>query len=220
MDNASRRAKLGVLSSPGATHLRGCHVTRFDTSTGYFTKDGNGTQNNRHLIWAQNLVGRYLVCPRTGNVDALRPARFGRDSGLSFERTAVGSWIAIGVAEEVAAKCWGTTDVRRRWRGGNGNGRQLRVSLWSDVVQLRTARRRQGTAQGYELCGSGHESTGLGHVGKRRTSLEGFGKTDANRFSRDPRGKPMWMRSCAICKALLHKLQLRESVRCQCGWVW
>jgi DNA-directed RNA polymerase subunit RPC12/RpoP len=30
----------------------------------------------------------------------------------------------------------------------------------------------------------------------------------------------MWMRSCAICKALLHKLQLRESVRCQCGWVW
>ncbi len=115
---------------------------------------------------------------------------------------------------------WGTTDVPWRWRGGNGNGRQLRVSLWSDVVQVRTARRRQGTAKGYELCGSGHESTGLGYVGKRRTSLEGFGKTDANRFSRDPRGKPMWMRSCAICKAILHKLQLCESVRCQCGWVW
>jgi hypothetical protein len=30
----------------------------------------------------------------------------------------------------------------------------------------------------------------------------------------------MWMRSCAICKALLHKLQLCESVRRQCGWVW
>jgi hypothetical protein len=115
---------------------------------------------------------------------------------------------------------WGTTDVPRRWRGGNGNGQQLRVSLWSDVVQVRTARRRQGTAKGYELCGSGHESTGLGYVGKRRTSLEGFGKTDANRFSHDPRGKPMWMRSCAICKALLNKLQLCESVRCQCGWVW
>ncbi len=32
--------------------------------------------------------------------------------------------------------------------------------------------------------------------------------------------EPMWMRSCAICKALLHKLRLCESVRCQCGWVW
>src|SRR5579864_8080698 len=79
----------------------------------------------------------------------------------------------------------------------NENGRQLRVSLWSDVVQVRTARRRQGTAKGCELCGSGPESTGLGYVGKRRTSLEGFGKTDANRFWRDFRGKPMWMRSCA-----------------------
>ena len=53
-------------------------------------------------------------------------------------------------------------------------------------MQVRAARRRQGTAKGYELCGSGRESTGLGYVGKRHTSLEGFGKTDANRFSRDP----------------------------------
>src|SRR5439155_4899178 len=95
------------------------------------------------------------------------------------------------------------TAVPRQRRGGNGNGRQLRVSLWSDVVQVRTARRRQGTAKGYELCGSGHESTGLGYVGKRRTSLEGFGRTDTNRFSRDPRGKPMWMRSCAILQSTL-----------------
>ena len=29
----------------------------------------------------------------------------------------------------------------------------------------------------------------------------------------------MWMRSCAICKALLHELQLCRSVRCQCGLV-
>lgn len=138
----------------------------------------------------------------------MRSTRFWRDSGLSLERAAVGSWIAVGAVEEVVATwCWGTTDVPRRWRVGNGNGRQLRVSLWSDVVQVRTARRRQGTAKGYELCGSGHESTGLGYVGKRRSSLERFGKTEANRFSRDPRGKPMWMRSCAICKALLHKLQ-------------
>ena len=152
---------------------------------------------------------------------AMRSTRFWRNSGLSFEPAAVGIWIAVGAAEEVVAtECWGTTEVPRRWSGGNGNGRQLRVSLWSDVVQVRTARRRQGTAKGYELCGSGHESTGLGYVGKRRTSLEGFGKSDANRFSRDPRGKPMWMRSCAICKALLHKLRLCESVRCQCGWVW
>ena len=30
----------------------------------------------------------------------------------------------------------------------------------------------------------------------------------------------MWMRSCAVCKALLRKLRLRDSVRCQCGWTW
>jgi hypothetical protein len=30
----------------------------------------------------------------------------------------------------------------------------------------------------------------------------------------------MWMRSCAICKGLLHKLRLCDSVRCQCGWIW
>ena len=30
----------------------------------------------------------------------------------------------------------------------------------------------------------------------------------------------MWMRSCAICKALLRKARLWDSVRCQCGWEW
>jgi len=30
----------------------------------------------------------------------------------------------------------------------------------------------------------------------------------------------MWMRSCAVCKALLRKLQLSDSVRCECGWEW
>ena len=30
----------------------------------------------------------------------------------------------------------------------------------------------------------------------------------------------MWMRSCAVCKALLRKLRLSDSVRCQCGWEW
>jgi len=28
----------------------------------------------------------------------------------------------------------------------------------------------------------------------------------------------MWMRSCAICKALMKKLRFSDSVRCQCGW--
>jgi hypothetical protein len=32
--------------------------------------------------------------------------------------------------------------------------------------------------------------------------------------------KNMWMRSCAVCKALLKKLSLRDSIRCQCGWEW
>jgi hypothetical protein len=33
-------------------------------------------------------------------------------------------------------------------------------------------------------------------------------------------GRVMWMRSCAVCKALLKKLRLCDSVRCQCGWEW
>ena len=30
----------------------------------------------------------------------------------------------------------------------------------------------------------------------------------------------MWMRSCAICRALLRKPRLCDSVRCECGWEW
>jgi hypothetical protein len=30
----------------------------------------------------------------------------------------------------------------------------------------------------------------------------------------------MWMRSCAVCMALLHNIRLCDSVRCQCGWIW
>jgi hypothetical protein len=30
----------------------------------------------------------------------------------------------------------------------------------------------------------------------------------------------MWMRSCALCKALLQKQRLWDSIRCQCGWEW
>lgn len=39
----------------------------------------------------------------------------------------------------------------------------------------------------------------------------------------DPRsrgGRTMWMRSCALCKALLQKPRLWDSIRCQCGWEW
>ena len=30
----------------------------------------------------------------------------------------------------------------------------------------------------------------------------------------------MWMRACALCKAVLRKLKLADHVRCQCGWEW
>jgi hypothetical protein len=33
-------------------------------------------------------------------------------------------------------------------------------------------------------------------------------------------GNNMWMRSCAVCKVLLRKLRLTDSIRCQCGWEW
>jgi hypothetical protein len=30
----------------------------------------------------------------------------------------------------------------------------------------------------------------------------------------------MWMRSCAVCKALLRKLRPSDSVHCRFGWEW
>ena len=30
----------------------------------------------------------------------------------------------------------------------------------------------------------------------------------------------MWMRSCAVCKAIMMKLRLRDTVCCPCGWKW
>lgn len=113
-----------------------------------------------------------------------------------------------------------TDDGTRGWTGGKGNGQGLHVSLWIDVVQVRTAGGRQGTVKGREFCGSGYERTRLGDAGERCTSLEGFGKTGASQFSREPKGGFMWMRSCAVCKALLRKNRLCDSVRCQCGWIW
>src|SRR5947209_12190538 len=56
-------------------------------------------------------------------------------------------------------------------------------------------------------------------LAKGATRLRELEKT-ATCFSHDPWGKAMWMRSCAVCKALLTKLNLRDSVRCRCGWQW
>jgi hypothetical protein len=44
-------------------------------------------------------VRAYLV----GREPVMRSTRFWQDSGLSLERAAVGSWIAVGAAEEVVA---------------------------------------------------------------------------------------------------------------------
>ena len=30
----------------------------------------------------------------------------------------------------------------------------------------------------------------------------------------------MWIRVCPLCKATLQKHNLREAIRCCCGWVW
>jgi len=119
--------------------------------------------------------------------------------GGFLRRSVVGIWIAPGRWKVVATQCWDTTNVRQTWRGGNRDEQQLHVSLWSDVVQVWTARGRQGVAKGREVWESGHERTGLGDVGKRCASPERSGKTGANQLSHDPRGKLVWMRSRAIC---------------------
>src|ERR1700756_2620322 len=103
---------------------------------------------------------------------------------------------------------------------GDEDGQQLCVSLRSHGVQVRTERRRQGTTQGCRFWGSRYESTGLGDVCGRSQSLERVGKTDATFFPCDPWGGAMWVRSCAACKALLHKPRSCDSVRCQCGRIW
>ena len=41
-----------------------------------------------------------------------------------------------------------------------------------------------------------------------------------NRHNKNVGEKAMWMRSCAICNALLEKPRLWDSVHCQCGWEW
>src|SRR5437016_5451205 len=122
--------------------------------------------------------------------------------------------------EIVPTKCWNAIDAAKRLVEGDHDGQQLCVSLRSHVVQARTERCGQGTTQGCRFRGSRYESTGLGDVCERSPSFEGVGKTDATFFPRDPWGGAMWMRSCAACKALLHKLRLCDSVRCQCGWIW
>src|SRR5436305_755100 len=50
--------------------------------------------------------------------------------------------------------------------------------------------------------------------GKKCVSRSFFGVS--NRLEEET----MWMRSCAVCKVLLRKLRLCDSVRCQCGWEW
>jgi len=31
--------------------------------------------------------------------------------------------------------------------------------------------------------------------------------------------RTMWIRSCAVCRGLLRKFRLCDSVRCRCGWI-
>jgi hypothetical protein len=46
-------------------------------------------------------------------------------------------------------------------------------------------------------------------------------RTSARRASRQVEElKFMWMRSCAICKAVLKKLRVIDSITCKCGWEW
>jgi hypothetical protein len=51
------------------------------------------------------------------------------------------------------------------------------------------SKRQAGATKGCEFYRSAYESTGLGDVDERCASLEGSGKTPANLFSHDPRGK-------------------------------
>ena|SRR5580700_4145196 len=88
--------------------------------------------------------------------------------------------------KEVRTKCWHALTLLNAEQEGDQDGQQLRVSLWSHVVQVRTERRRPGTTQGCRFRGSRYESTGLGDVRERSLSPEGVGKTGATFFPRDP----------------------------------
>jgi hypothetical protein len=90
---------------------------------------------------------------------------------------------------------WDIAVVTQRRKRGPRDGRQLHVSLWSDVVQVRAARGRQGIAKGCEFRRCGRERTGLGDVGKRCASLEGYGQAGATQSSQGRRGQPVRMTS-------------------------
>src|SRR5262249_23200625 len=58
-------------------------------------------------------------------------------------------------------------------------------------------------------------------VAKKNTAFRDvFSAEIVRKFALESRSNNMWMGSCAACKALLHKLRLCDSVRCQCGWTW
>jgi hypothetical protein len=63
---------------------------------------GSGTEQMPRVLE----IGIQTVISRRGVsviAHTMKTTRFWRDSGLSFERAAVGSWIAVGAAEEVVA---------------------------------------------------------------------------------------------------------------------
>jgi hypothetical protein len=57
--------------------------------------------------------------------------------------------------------------------------------MWSDVVQVRTARRREGTPQGRGFYGSRHPGTGLGDVGEKWTPLASVSFDDSVQLKND-----------------------------------
>jgi len=83
-----------------------------------------------------------------------------------------------------------------RETGGNGDGRGLHVSLWSDVVQVRATRGGQRAPKGCDFHGSGYEGTGVGDVGERCASLEGLEK-----------------RGCASSRSILEETYVDEIMR-------
>jgi len=68
----------------------------------------------------------------------------------------------------VLTKCLNAIHVCKCRSIGEQDGHRLRFSLRSDVVQIRTERRRRGTAQCFKLRGSSDKNIGLGDVYERR----------------------------------------------------
>jgi hypothetical protein len=86
----------------GSGHFQETHPDRLFEQYGHYCELVSHPEPTPRIleIGIQTAISR---CSVSVIAHPMRSTRLWRDSGLSFKRPAVGSWIAVGTAEEVVA---------------------------------------------------------------------------------------------------------------------